>query len=74
MKFFASALTDHVDDGAAIAAVLGLIVIQKYFYFGNRVETDGGRIAIGTAVVLTLLTVDSDGQGAGAYAADVGYG
>ena len=71
MKFFASALTDHVDDGAAIAAIFSLVVIQKYFYFGDRVETNGGCVAIGTAVILTLLTVDSDGQGAGAYAADI---
>ena len=71
VEFSGAALADDVHYRAAVASVLGLIVVQQNFNFRDGVQTHRRRVRIRTAVILPLLTVDADGEGAGAHAANV---
>ena len=72
MKLARTALGNHVDHRAAVAAVLGLISIQQDFYFFHRVGARRSGVSGGGAVVLPLHAIHTDRHGGVADAAHVG--
>ena len=60
MEIARTALGDQVDGGSAIAAILGLIVIQQDFDFLHRIGVLAALKQLLTAEVGTLQTIYGD--------------
>jgi hypothetical protein len=58
MQFLRAALGDDVDERSAIAAVLGLVVVEEHLHVGDGVEVDGARTGIRIAQVVAGQPVD----------------